>query len=152
MRIHNNKKLFSSQDLRDFVECRFAVDLDLCDLIEPIERAKDSEWSQVLFRKGNEFEQSYLASLNRSAPPGTKITTIPGDAPIEERISLTHDAMSVGADFIYQAALSRIGVKGLRACEASREAPKSSDSRGRTMNLTLANPFLLKLWRRDKLA
>ena len=105
MRIHNAKKLFSYQDLRDFTECSFAVDFDLCDLTEPIERKKNSEWVQILFEKGTEFESDYLASLSRGAVPGKQITEIPGDGSLEERLRLTHDAMSAGADLIYQAAL-----------------------------------------------
>ena len=66
MRLKDEKKLFSSQDLKDFTECRFAVDLDLCDLSETIARTKDSEWEQILFRKGNEFEKNYLEETQYS--------------------------------------------------------------------------------------
>lgn len=105
MRLKDEKKLFSSQDLKDFTECRFAVDLDLCDLSETIARTKDSEWEQILFRKGNEFEKNYLEYLTGTLGPGESVKEIPDGLSLDDKVNLTHDAMASGDDFIYQAAL-----------------------------------------------
>lgn len=106
MRKEHGRLLFSSGDLRDFVECKFSVDLDVADLTKKIPRVEDSELDLLLQTRGNDFEEQYhtgIKSLYKSE--GRSVAEIPGDASIEERARTTIAAMSNGIDLIYQAGL-----------------------------------------------
>jgi len=106
MRKEHGRLLFSSGDLRDFVECKFSVDLDVADLTKKIPRVVDSELDLLLQTRGNDFEEQYhtgIKSLYKSE--GRSVAEIPGDASIEERAKTTIAAMSNGIDLIYQAGL-----------------------------------------------
>ena len=63
MRIHNSEKLYSSQDMKDFIECKFALDLDIRSLSEKIDQVEESEWTKILFKKGNDFENDFVNTL-----------------------------------------------------------------------------------------
>ena len=106
MRAVNGKIIYSSQDLKDFVECKFAIDLDIADLSLKVPRAADSALDIMLQNKGNDFEEHYHADVkDRYERDGLTVREIPYDGSIEDRALETVDAMSAGADLIYQACL-----------------------------------------------
>jgi len=51
--------------LKDFTECKFAVDFDLCNLTEPIKKPADSEWSQINNLWSGSWESEPCACADR---------------------------------------------------------------------------------------
>jgi predicted RecB family nuclease len=106
VRIHNSEKLYSSQDMKDFIECKFALDLDIRSLSEKIDRVEESEWTKILFKKGNDFEDDFVNTLKNDSSSEKTLVEIPTDeSSLEERVAATISAMKSGSDYIFQAAL-----------------------------------------------
>ena len=107
MQRRDARLLLSATDLVNFHECEHLSALDRAALDDPSLRAqktKPDEQAQLLFRKGREFEASYLAELKRLHPGAGEVVEIaspfknPSKAAAE-----TLAAMRAGAAIIYQA-------------------------------------------------
>ena len=107
MQLRDSCLLLSATDLVNFRECEHLSALDRAALDDKLLRAqktKPDEQAQLLFRKGREFEASYLAELKRLHPSAGEVVEIaspfrnPGKAAAE-----TLAAMRAGASIIYQA-------------------------------------------------
>jgi uncharacterized protein len=106
-RIHS-RLLLSATDLVNFHECAHLTALDLAALDDKALRAqktKPDEHTELLFKRGNEFEAAYLADLKRQAEStgGTvvEIEKTPGNP--GKSAAQTLLALQSGADLIYQA-------------------------------------------------
>jgi predicted RecB family nuclease len=102
MREFQGKLLFSAHDLANFLGCSHITFLDLKNCENPLEASEDDAQSLLLKKKGQEHERRYLYQLHKK---GLSIEPIPADPDLPERVKLTRDAMSRGADIIYQAVL-----------------------------------------------
>ena len=109
MRLVDGELLLSSQDLRDFVECNHAADLDILDVTEPspgIARTEDSDLTRLLQGKGIDFEDGYHRKLvTECTASGKTVVEIDSGKSVKERASDTVSAMGSGIDVIYQAGL-----------------------------------------------
>ncbi len=102
MREFQGKLLFSAQDLVNFLACPHVTFLDLKNCEKPLETSDDDAQSLLLKKKGLEHERRYLYQLHKR---GLSIEAIPAEAALPERVKLTRDAISKGADIIYQGVL-----------------------------------------------
>src|SRR5262249_59475499 len=94
--------LFSPTDLVNFLGCYHAIVLDLRSFSKQLEADNPSETDILLQRKGLAHEASYLRLLKEQ---GKSVAEIPANIPFAERMRQTSDALHVGADVVYQAAL-----------------------------------------------
>ncbi len=94
--------LFSPGDLINFLGCRHCTVLDLKNLTEPSEKDKTSPIDALLRDRGLAHDGQFLAALRER---GMTIAEIPGDRVSDERLAITKEELSSGADVIYQAVL-----------------------------------------------
>jgi predicted RecB family nuclease len=94
--------LFSATDLVNFLGCQHATFLDLRQLSAPIELPASDAQAELLRQKGIEHEQSHLARLKAEARSVVEVST---ELPLSIRVEQTRQAMSSGAEVIYQGAL-----------------------------------------------
>ena len=102
MREFQGRLLFSAHDLVNFLACPHVTFLDLRNLEQPLKAPEEDAQSLLLRKKGLEHQRRYLFLLHKQ---GRSIESIPADGPLPDRVKLTRDAMSAGADIIYQAVL-----------------------------------------------
>jgi predicted RecB family nuclease len=103
MQILAGKLLLSATDLVNFLGCKHASFLDLRDLTDPVEIPERDAATVLIFEKGIEHEQRYLASLKAR---GLDVVEVPGEGfDLAERTAFTREVMRAGAEVIYQAAL-----------------------------------------------
>jgi predicted RecB family nuclease len=101
MQIVAGRLLLSASDLVNFLGCTHATYLDLRDLTDPVEIPERDDATVLIFEKGIEHEQRYLAGLKAQA-----VVEVVGEGfDVDERSALTLEAMRAGAEVIYQAAL-----------------------------------------------
>ena len=107
MQRRDSRLLLSATDLVNFHECEHLSALDraaLDDEVLKAQRTRPDDQAELLFRKGREFEASYLEELKRLHPGAGEVVEIadpfkdPGKAAAE-----TLAAMRAGASIIYQA-------------------------------------------------
>src|SRR4051812_3338719 len=103
MRTDSNALLYSATDLVNFLGCAHSTVLDLAQLgaVADLPRA-DDEYLDLLQIKGVEHEKAYLEILRATR---ASIAEIPVGPSLNERVTLTRQAMASGADVIYQGAL-----------------------------------------------
>ena len=100
-RLSTGQFRYSPSDLVTFLECPHASILDIKSQSEQLVRKKVSPLGHLLSQKGSEHEVTYLRHLEHE---GKDITEIPENKSLDERVSLTVEAMHSGAEVIYQAA------------------------------------------------
>ena len=98
-----SQKLFSATDIVNFSECVHLTSLDLIDLDTPLTRAVDDDQLRLVQEKGNEYEATYLKSMQAKHGPVIDISR--SGRTNQERQVATIDAMRQGAPVIYQATL-----------------------------------------------
>jgi uncharacterized protein len=98
----NETVLFSPSDLNAFLECEHLTQLELMVARHEIEHpADENPQADLVKRKGDEHEASYLAAL---LAEGREVVAISfGDFDFEAAAAATEKAMRGGADVIYQA-------------------------------------------------
>ena len=108
MQLLGSQILLSATDLVNFHECAHLSALDLRALDDKAlraQRTQPDEHAELLFKRGNEFEASYLADLKldvqRTGGTVVKIEKRPGNP--AKSAAATLDALHSGADLIYQA-------------------------------------------------
>lgn len=99
--------LLSATDLVNFHECEHLSTLDRAALDDPAlkaQRTTADDQAELLFRKGNEFEASYLEELKRQRPePGAVVEIAKDLRNPAKSAQQTLAAMQAGAEIIYQA-------------------------------------------------
>jgi len=104
MQTVNNSLLLSASDLNNFLECTHLTHLDLEVASGRLElEATRTDASDLLARKGDEYEAAYLQSLRDA---GTQVVEIEADGDRGVAAQATLDAMRSGAQRIYQAPLA----------------------------------------------
>ncbi len=109
-----DKLILSASDLNNYLACAHLTTLDLARArgeleVEP-ERGADAE---PLARKGDEYEDRYLASLKAGGREVVGIAQGDGShAALLEAAARTEEAMRAGAEVIYQATFLRDGLRG----------------------------------------
>ena len=105
-RLHS-QLLLSATDLVNFHECEHLTALDraaLDDKALKAQRTKPDDQAELFFRKGNEFETSYLEDLKREYPkPGQVVEIAKQLRNPAASAAQTLAAMQAGAEIIYQA-------------------------------------------------
>ena len=105
-RLHS-QLLLAATDLVNFHECEHLTALDraaLDDKSLKAQRTKPDEQAELFFRKGNEFEASYLEDLKREyAKPGQVVEIAKQLRNPAASAAQTLAAMQAGAEIIYQA-------------------------------------------------
>jgi len=99
-----NGLLLSATDLLHFMGCRHSSALDLEHLQNPATVFPDDPMADLLARKGIAHERAHLEALRRS---GRSIAELDENAPLEQRVARTREAMRAGIEIIYQGALMR---------------------------------------------
>ncbi|MFN8175841.1 MAG: TM0106 family RecB-like putative nuclease [Solirubrobacteraceae bacterium] len=111
----NGRLLLSPSDLNNFVACRHLTALDLAAANGEIQRPDGAPdpTAELVARKGDEHERSYLAGLRERGKSVVEIPHTPGglDA-IEADAAATAEAMRAGAEVIYQATFLHDGWRG----------------------------------------
>ena len=103
-----SQTLLSATDLVNFHECAHLTALDLRALDDKAlkaQRTKPDEHTELLFKRGNEFEAAYLADLKREVQNagGTVVEIAEHRGNRAKSAADTLDALHSGADLIYQA-------------------------------------------------
>ena len=101
---HPDGLLFSATDLLHFMGCRHSSALDLGHLRNPGSVFPTDPFAELLARKGIEHERAYLEALRRS---GRTVAELDENAPLDERVARTREAIRAGVEIIYQGALMR---------------------------------------------
>ena len=114
MQLLDDKLILSASDLNNYLACAHLTTLDLArargELETEPERGADAE---LLARKGDEYEDRYLASLRAEGREVVEITQGDGSrAALLEAARRTEEAMRAGAEMIYQATFLREGLRG----------------------------------------
>ncbi|MDP2109201.1 MAG: TM0106 family RecB-like putative nuclease [Thiobacillus sp.] len=100
---------FSASDLVGFLECPHRTTLDLINLDTPLDRAAPDEQVELIQDKGFAHEASYLDSLRTGSVRLIELSSSSGFA---ENLAATRNAMTEGADIIFQAALAHNAFMG----------------------------------------
>ena len=119
MHIHGGTVTFSATDLVNFLGCQHATFLDRRNLDDPVPAGEGDPYVVLLQEKGLEHERRYLESLRRE---GRQVIEIASDGSLAERIARTREAMTAGAEVIYQGALRSDGM-----AESPRDSRKAPD-------------------------
>lgn len=105
-----DKLWFSPSDLNDFLACEHLTRLDLAvvrgQLAKP---AFENPEAELIKRKGDEHEASYLAKLHES---GLRVEEVVFDFDWTAAAKATSDAMHAGVDVVYQACFAHDGWRG----------------------------------------
>ena len=114
MQLLDDNLILSASDLNNYLACAHLTTLDLArtrgDLEVVPERGADAE---LLARKGDEYEDRYLASLKADGREVVEIAQGDGShAALLEAAARTEEAMRAGAEVIYQATFLRDGLRG----------------------------------------
>ncbi|HWL64252.1 MAG TPA: TM0106 family RecB-like putative nuclease [Steroidobacteraceae bacterium] len=96
----------TASDVVNHLACRHLTTLDLRNLEEPLPGNEEDPQLLLLQRKGDAWEQQYLARLKAAHPD---LVEIPRDASRAVQLDQTHAAMQSGASIIFQAALAQPG-------------------------------------------
>jgi uncharacterized protein len=107
VQLRDSRLLLSATDLVNFHECEHLTALDraaLDDKALKAQRTKPDDQAELLFRKGREFEASYLEELKRLHPGAGEVVEIanPFKDPAKAAAE-TLAALRAGASIIYQA-------------------------------------------------
>src|SRR5680860_1065156 len=110
----DDKLILSASDLNNHLACAHLTTLNLArargELAVELERGADAE---LLARKGDEYEDRYLASLKAEGREVVEIAQGDGShAALLEAARRTEEAMRAGAEVIYQATFLRDGQRG----------------------------------------
>src|SRR5680860_74691 len=110
----DDKLILSASDLNNHLACAHLTTLNLArargELAVELERGADAE---LLARKGDEYEDRYLASLKAEGREVVEIAQGDGShAALLEAARSTEEAMRAGAEVIYQATFLRDGQRG----------------------------------------
>lgn len=98
----NNSILYSASDLCNFLDCEHLTQLDRQNLVSPLSETPDSEYAELIQKKGHEHEARYLAYLKSQ---NNQVIDIGLEASgLNDKVKATHEAMHSGANVIYQAA------------------------------------------------
>ena len=90
MERRDNQILLSPSDVSAYLACEHLTTLSLAVAREEIlEPARTSEQAELLFRKGLEHEQAYLARLRAD---GKSVAVVPGEGSLDERAGATREA------------------------------------------------------------
>ena len=107
----DNQILLSPSDVSAYLACEHLTTLSLAVAREEIlEPARTSEQAELLFRKGLEHEQAYLARLRAE---GKSVAVVPDEGSLDERAGATREALASGVDVIYQGVLVADGWRGV---------------------------------------
>src|SRR5680860_1118513 len=114
MQLLDDKLILSASDLNNHLACAHLTTLNLArargELEVELERGADAE---LLARKGDEYEDRYLASLKDEGREVVEIAQGDGShAALLEAARRTEEAMRAGAEVIYQATFLRDGQRG----------------------------------------
>ncbi len=124
----NSQLLLSATDLVNFHECEHLTALDRAALDDEslkAQRKEPDEQTELFFRKGNEFEASYLEDVKREFNEPGKVIAIPKyPTPIAESAAQTLAAMQAGAEIIYPATFLDGGLVG--HADFLRKVPRPS--------------------------
>ncbi len=103
MQKHKNKNICSPIDLIIFLSCNYATILNNKKIRGELTSGNNSDSSILFAQKGLEHEGNYLKKLKEN---GQEVIEISKNLNPEERIAKTNNAMKLGVDVIYQAALN----------------------------------------------
>ena len=102
MKKFNNKNVNTPIDLITFLSCNYAILLNSKKITGELISGNNSESSKLFAQKGLEHEKNYLRILKEK---GREVIEISKKLSLEECIVQTNNAMKLGIDVIYQAAL-----------------------------------------------
>lgn len=94
---------YSASDVVNFLECEHLTAMDLINLETPLPQAEDGDEAILFQQKGFAHEEAYVDHLRNSVPCLVDISGHSND--LDTAVAATQEAMRVGADIIYQAAL-----------------------------------------------
>ena len=103
MKKFSNKNSNVPIDLVTFLSCNYATILDNKKIRGELTSGNNSDSSILFAQKGLEHEGNYLKKLKEN---GQEVIEISKNLNPEERIAKTNNAMKLGVDVIYQAALN----------------------------------------------
>lgn len=103
MQRSETKLLFSASDVVNYLDCEHIITLDLMDLNTPMPKAVGDEQDELVRKKGQLHEDSYLAQLKARGFAIADISLVRGS--IGDKAAATQEAMFQGSDIIYQACL-----------------------------------------------
>jgi uncharacterized protein len=113
MQLLDDKLILSASDLNNHLACAHLTTLNLArargELEVELERGADAE---LLARKGDEYEDRYLASLKDEGKEVVEIAQEDGSHALLDAARRTEEAMRAGAEVIYQATFLRDGHRG----------------------------------------
>lgn len=102
--------LYSASDLANFLECEHLTSLDSLNLISPMQKTTAGEDTVLIQDKGYAHEAAYFSKLKSEYNNVINIHEMAHEA--EARLKATIDAMSSGADIIFQAAFAKDNLIG----------------------------------------
>ena len=105
-----NDILFSASDLVHFLECEHLSALDKIDLVTPLPRTADDDGALVFQARGYEHESLYLSKLSNTGMSIKDLSEVRGSP--STKATATLDAMTTGADIIFQATLLSTNLLG----------------------------------------
>jgi predicted RecB family nuclease len=111
----------TASDVVNHLACRHLTTLDMRNLEQPLPGNEEDPQLLLLQKKGDAWEQQYLARLKAAHPD---LVEIPRDAPRAVQLEQTRAAMCAGASIIFQAALALPGWFG--RADFLRRVPTSS--------------------------
>ena len=103
--LDNHTFRFSASDLTAFSGCTHATWMDYMALTNENEFpiVDEGSFEELLIKKGNEHERNVLEKYKSEF---TVVTEIPNNRSFEDQVDLTSQAITAGADVIYQAVLT----------------------------------------------
>ena len=102
--------LYSASDLANFLECEHLTSLDSLNLISPMQKTAAGEDAILIQDKGYAHEAAYFSKLKSEYNNVINIHEMAHEG--EARLKATIDAMSSGADIIFQAAFAKDNLIG----------------------------------------
>src|SRR5262245_985089 len=110
MQLLDDKLWFSPSDISAFLACQHLTRLDLAvvrgSLAKPVLENPEAD---LIKRKGDEHEASYLAKLHES---GLRVEEVAFDFDWAAAVEATSDALRAGVDVVYQACFAHDGWRG----------------------------------------
>ncbi|MEX0972699.1 MAG: hypothetical protein WDZ46_05530 [Solirubrobacterales bacterium] len=149
MQLLDDQLILSASDLNNHLACAHLTTLDLArargELEVELERGADAE---LLARKGEEYEDRYLASLKAEGKEVVEIAQADGShAALLDAARRTEEAMRAGAEVIYQATFLRDGQRGhadfLRRVERPSDLGEHSYEVADTKLARRAKPYFI---------
>jgi uncharacterized protein len=105
----NDDLLLTASDVVNHLECEHLTVLDLRHLVEKLEKTAEDPTNELLQRKGEAWERTYLERLR--AEHGT-VVEICRDLNYRQAAHATREAMASGAPIVYQGVLTEPGYLG----------------------------------------